>query len=231
MAFFKSDEEKLKEEQDEIKQQESLILKYGEYNGNVGHIHQGLSSFGLWGTLSNGKIKYRPTKFKIYDTKLLIERNKTIANYSDIKEIFLEDGEAIIILNEGDGIPIKRAGGSIYQRTAFKAFLNILNRLIEENKSNTNNMESDEKNNQGSTEKSEDKFDKLIKLGEMHDKGLLSDEEFASLKQELLSGNNNEEAPVENNVEDSTKYCKNCGTVISSDSVFCTECGTQINNN
>ena len=33
----------------------------------------------------------------------------------------------------------------------------------------------------------EDKFNKLIKLGEMHDKGLLSDEEFASLKQELLA--------------------------------------------
>lgn len=133
-------------------------------------------------------------------------------------------------MNDGDGIPIKGTGGSIYQRAAFKAFLNILNRLIEENKSNTDNMESDEKNNQGSTEKSEDKFDKLIKLGEMHDKGLLSDDEFASLKQELLSRNNNEETPVKDNVEDSTKYCKNCGTEVSPDSAFCTECGTQINN-
>ena len=104
------------------------------------------------------------------------------------------------------------------------------NNLIDENKSNTNSIKSGN-NKVNSQENSEDKFDKLIKLGEMHDKGLLSDEEFASLKQELLSGNNNEEAPVENNVEDSTKYCKNCGAEISSDSVFCTECGTQINNN
>ncbi|MEE0940203.1 zinc-ribbon domain-containing protein, partial [Methanobrevibacter sp.] len=61
--------------------------------------------------------------------------------------------------------------------------------------------------------------------------GLLSNEEFASLKQELLSENNNEKAPVENNIEASTKYCGNCGAEVSPDNAFCTECGTQINNN
>ena len=229
MALFKSEEEKLREEQEEIKYWEDEILKKRIYNGKVGHIHQGLSYAGLWGVRNNGKVKYKSSKFEIHDTRLLIERNKTIIEFSNIKEIFHEtDNEAIILLNNDNGIPIKSSTNATPVIRRFKAFINILNRLVEENK-DTSNV-SNEDNNMNSAN-SEDKFDKLIKLGEMHDKGLLSDEEFASLKQELLSGNNNEEAPVENNVEDSTKYCKNCGAEISSDSVFCTECGTQINNN
>lgn len=77
---------------------------------------------------------------------------------------------------------------------------------------------------------SEDKFDKLIKLGEMHDKGLLSDEEFASLKQELLSENDETASnqSEENDAEISENVCENCGTEIAEDSIFCAECGTKI---
>ena len=76
---------------------------------------------------------------------------------------------------------------------------------------------------------SEDKFDKLIKLGEMHDKGLLSDDEFISLKDELISGND-DNAPVapEDTIETSGTTCGNCGAEISPDDAFCSECGTQI---
>lgn len=223
MAFFKSDEEKLEEEQYWIDRHETSILNRKEYNGKVGHIHHGLSAFvGVWGTLKNDKIKYKSTKFKIHDTKLLIERNRTIIDYSDIKEIFQEiDGEAIIILDNGDGIPIKRDGGSILPRTQFKAFLNILNRLIEKNKANRNTNKS----NTNTNTNSEDKFDKLIKLGEMHNQGLLSDEEFASLKQELLA----EDTTPETNDEPLDVTCDNCGAEVSPEDAFCSECGTKIN--
>lgn len=224
MALFKTEEEKLKEDQEEIKKGERIILKNKRYNGKVGHIHQGLSYAGVWGVRNNGKMKFKSTKFEIHDTKLLIERNKMLIEFSNITEIFQDsDVEAIIMLNNDNGIPIRSINTSRTGRLRFKSFLNILNNLIEENKSD-NNVESN-----ASDVNTGDKIDKLIKLGEMYDKGLLSDEEFASLKQELLSGDDEEPTiSPEDDVETSDNTCENCGSDISPDDAFCSECGTEI---
>lgn len=225
MAFFKTEEERKAEEERKLKEAEEEILTSRRFWGKVGQIHQGLSSFGLWGVRDNGKAKFKPTKFELHDDKLLIVRNRQIIQLSQIKEIFFEDSfEAIIILINGNGIPIQGTGSK--GRRELKAFINVLNKLIKDYNSNSNNI----KLNTNNEEKSEDKFDKLIKLGEMHDKGLLSDEEFTSLKQELLSGNN-DEAPVapEEDVETLENTCENCGANISPDDAFCSECGTQLN--
>ena len=65
----------------------------------------------------------------------------------------------------------------------------------------------------------------------INDKGLLSDEEFTYLKNELLSGNN-EDLPVQSeSFKTSVNTCKNCGADVSPNDVFCSECGTQLNNN
>lgn len=216
MALFKSDEEKFSEEKNKI-------LDKNEFNGRVGQIHQGLSEFGLWGVMDNGKTKFKSTKFKLYDDKIMIERNRNFIKLSDIKEIFQEtDREAIIISKTDDAIPIKGKTNDKNGRIGLKAFVSVLNELIEKNKSNT----SFKPNNINS----EDKFDKLIKLGEMHGKGLLSDEEFASLKQELLARNNENtsDQSEEDVAELSENVCENCGTEVAEDSVFCAECGTKI---
>lgn len=228
MRLFKSEEEKLKQEQEDIKYWEDAILKRREYEGKVGHVHQGLSYAGLWGVRDNGKMKYKSTKFDIHENKLLIQRNKMIIEYSNIKEIFQEeDNEAIILLNDDTGIPIKSKSNARPVVLMFIAFLNILNKSIEEDKKN-NPQPANKIQVSGN---SEDKFDKLIKLGEMHDKGLLSDEEFTSLKNELLYGNN-ENSPVQSeSFETSENTCENCGADVSPNDVFCSECGTQINNN
>lgn len=225
MAFFKTEEEKLREEQEDIKYWEDVILKNKIYKGKVGHVHQGLSYAGLWGVRNNGKMKFKSSKFEIHDNKLLIERNKMIIEYSNIKEIFHEtDNEAIILLNNDTGVPIKSQSNARPVVLMFIAFLNILNKLIEEVK--TNNTQPTNKIQISGN--SEDKFDKLIKLGEMHDKGLLSDEEFTALKNELLSGTTQETPAGPDNVEILQNTCENCGSDISPDDVFCSECGTQI---
>ena len=96
--------------------------------------------------------------------------------------------------------------------------------FVEKNKTNTNTIETNTNNQQ----KSEDKFDKLIKLGEMYNQGLLSNEEFTSLKQVLLARNNENTTPESDN-EPSNTTCENCGAEISSNDSFCSECGTKIN--
>ena len=124
-----------------------------------------------------------------------------------------------IILYEEDPIPISGMYDLESEHIELKAFINILNRKIKNIKSNpqsnTNNMTS------------EDKFDKLIKLGNMYEKGLLSDEEFASLKKELLI-DNNDTGQIENNIKHSSNFCKNCGVEVSDADIFCGECGTKL---
>ncbi len=219
MALFKSFEEKLIEA-------ENKILKEREYIGQVGAKYTGYSF--SEGFRNTDKIRFKKTKFKIYDDRILIERHRTFINILDIKEIFQEtDKEAIIILNNDNAIPISGMHNIESERIELKAFINILNKLIKDNKSNTNNHVSNTYNHVNH----EDKFDKLIKLGEMHDKGLLSDEEFASLKNELLSGNTNETTnhSKADNVKTPFNTCENCGADVSPDDAFCSECGTKIN--
>ncbi len=55
-------------------------------------------------------------------------------------------------------------------------------------------------------------IDRLIHLGEMHEKGLISDEEFASMKQQLID----------------KSVCENCGAELTENSNFCSECGQPV---
>lgn len=238
MVLFKTDEEKRIEEERKLKEEEKHIWEKKRFNGKVGQIHQGLSSFGLWGVRDNGKAKFKPTKFEIYNDKILIERNKQIIQLSQIKEIFEDESlpyEVIIILTNDNGIPIRGKNNVQTGQRELKAFVNVLTKLIEDNKSNSDNVEANV-NSEGTPE---GKIDKLIKLGEMHNQGLLSDEEFISLKQELLSSNNekcvsmseNHIETSEKDIETSENNCENCGACIFHDDIFCSECGTKINNN
>ena len=231
MVLFKTDEEKRIEEERKLKEEEKHIWEKKRFNGKVGQIHQGLSSFGLWGVRDNGKAKFKPTKFEIYNDKILIERNKQIIQLSQIKEIFEDESlpyEVIIILTNDNGIPIRGKNNVQTGQRELKAFVNVLTKLIEDNKSNSDNVEA----NVNSEGNPEGKIDKLIKLGEMHNQGLLSDEEFISLKQELLPSNNEKCVSMsENNIETSENNCENCGAYIFPDDIFCSECGTKINNN
>lgn len=157
---------------------------------------------------------------------------------SQIKEIFEDESlpyEVIIILTNDNGIPIRGKNNVQTGQRELKAFVNVLTKLIEDNKSNSDNVEA----NVNSEGNPEGKIDKLIKLGEMHNQGLLSDEEFISLKQELLSSNNekcvsmseNHIETSEKDIETSENNCENCGACIFPDDIFCSECGTKINNN
>ena len=69
----------------------------------------------------------------------------------------------------------------------------------------------------------------------MYENGLLSQEEFASMKQDILKGNETNEDncnfylnntnPQENTI---TQVCEKCGEIISDDDNFCTNCGNRL---
>lgn len=64
----------------------------------------------------------------------------------------------------------------------------------------------------------EESEDSLFKYAELYKEGLITDEEFALIKQKLIGNPSN----------NSKNFCKNCGSELSDDSKFCTECGTKV---
>ena len=183
MALFKSDEDKQKEYEETLKEMENRILNGEHYEGLIGATHTGWSF--VSGFRNTDKTNFKQTKFKISDDKLIIERNRQVILLSNLREIFQDNNnEAILLLNNGEGIPVRRLSSRTLPSIKFKAFLNVLNRFIEENNSNINNIETNDNN-----EKSEDEVDRLIELGKMYEKGLLTDEEFAAMKKKLINGN------------------------------------------
>lgn len=64
--------------------------------------------------------------------------------------------------------------------------------------------------------KVESDMDRLIRLGELHERGLLSDDEFADAKARLL-------------VDDSdVRFCPVCGVEVQGDGNFCVNCGERL---
>ena len=87
----------------------------------------------------------------------------------------------------------------------------------------------------GQSSKSETKqeskslMDELERLGIMYKEGLLTDEEFALMKQKLIAGDNEDTImPSESIAKTPDDSCEKCGAKISSKDAFCSECGNKI---
>lgn len=209
-------------EKKKITAMEEEILESKYFICKVGYIHQGLSSWGVWGTLKNGSMKFKKSKIRLYDDKIIIERNKRIVEFNDIKEIFMERvEEAIIVTNNGDNVVLK-SGFDKYKMIAFK---NVLNKLIEENKSNTDDIST----NDNDMKTPDDGLDKLLELGKMYEKGLLTDEEFALMKKKFINKTAEDTLnSSDNDINSSNNVCESCGAKISPNDAFCSECGNKI---
>lgn len=69
--------------------------------------------------------------------------------------------------------------------------------------------------------------DELEKVMKMYQEGLLTDDEFATMKQNIIGTVTNDSNF--DNIESSPKFCGNCGSKIVKDSKFCTQCGNPLN--
>ena len=75
------------------------------------------------------------------------------------------------------------------------------------------------------------KADDLVKYAELFEKGLISEEEFTKLKNEIINGE-----PVSDLNEDNlvdyrqvkNKFCIYCGSEVDSDAKFCQSCGNKL---
>jgi len=174
----------------------------------------------------------RKCHVRVLEDKLIIQKTGVVIKsdlgnriiyFSDISSI---DFDKAGLLHVTSSITIILRGGEpvtlIY---ADEPQFNLLNGKWRNYKENQNKIQNpimsqniQEETNAQNIETSMSNADELLKYAELYEKGLLTEEEFNSLKQKLIG----------TQVRSSNKYCGNCGAEVSQDSKFCTECGTQI---
>ena len=181
-----------------------------------------------------GKTKWEPTYLLISNEGIQVDYTCAFYYYNEINSIKETHSgwlDTEFILNTTKG----RISFKLYGPT-FKALKIIISDLkekylaqLEQEKINHEQKESHQE--------SEQKVDRLIELGKMYENGLLSEEEFASMKQDILKGNENNKSDNENsnfhmnstNPHENTKrVCENCGEEVLEDANFCTNCGNKL---
>ena len=75
------------------------------------------------------------------------------------------------------------------------------------------------------------KADDLVKYAELYEKGLISEEEFNKMKNEIIHGesNSNFKEDVADYKEENNDFCINCGSKVELDAKFCPSCGNKLN--
>ena len=75
------------------------------------------------------------------------------------------------------------------------------------------------------------KADDLVKYAELYEKGLISEEEFNKLKNEIINGesNLNFNEDILSDKEENKKFCPTCGSEVELDDMFCSSCGNKLN--
>lgn len=98
-------------------------------------------------------------------------------------------------------------------------FFDLIRNKIKKSKVKSNNntkvIESDSTN-----------INELEKIVKMHQDGLLTDDEFIAMKQNIIGSIHDSN---DNSIENNSKFCGNCGAEIIGSSKFCTQCGNQLN--
>lgn len=74
------------------------------------------------------------------------------------------------------------------------------------------------------------KADDLLKYAELYEKGLISEEEFNKLKNEVIGGESNPDVNenAESDNEVTKNFCTNCGSKVELDAKFCSSCGNKL---
>ena len=158
-------------------------------------------------------VKVLNDRLILYKTGIMIQSDlgsRTIY-FSDISSVDFDKSGVFhvtnsikLIMRGGEFITLIHAGTMEYE---------LINNKWNEFKENQHNTKN------SSSEKSQSNADELIKYADLYEKGLITEEEFNTLKQKLIGISN----------ESSVKYCGNCGAEVSSDFKFCTECGSPLN--
>lgn len=132
--------------------------------------------------------------------------------FSDISSVDFDKSGVFHVTNS---IKLIMRGGEFITLLHVQAIeYDLLNDKFNDYKENQHTI-----SNSNFSENSQTNADELLKYAELYEKGIITEDEFNTLKRRIIG----------NPLNSTVKYCKNCGAEVSHDSKFCTQCGTQIN--
>ena len=167
-----------------------------------------------------GKDIWSETTIQLFERGLVLHYNGGEWLYSDILDIKLfpsglTTSEILVMTTSGN---LKFKQDSIFA----EAVVDVMNSLRNYYLENKERLDREFEMEQNPPQEKESNADRLINLGEMYEKGLISDEEFATMKKDII-GN-----VAEHDNQNSKKFCMNCGAELVENAKFCTECGNRI---
>lgn len=127
-----------------------------------------------------GKIKYQPTRLLFHDDYIMFQINGQKISYSDLyrwekRKVGLMHAEFVLLSYNIGEIPLKATNKD------FLAIIEALPRAAQAYVDRMNQQEAEAEHGQDTSD-----MDRLIRLGELHERGLLSDDEFAEAKKKLI---------------------------------------------
>lgn len=191
-----------------------------------------------------GDTKWKTTTMAMKHDGVIIHYSGEIVLYSDMREIRISSlDKSLYGLKQL--IFVTNQGNYIFKGDA--VFIDVITNLIVVSRDRYNgwisdglitageNLSDDEWNKlvngeslkrKNTNNNNSSDLDRLLRAGELHERGLLSDEEFEDIKNKLLNKDNDDSSI--NEVESQGSFCPSCGAEIKEEYTFCINCGYKL---
>lgn len=180
----------------------------------------------LIGMANYGKPKYENSVLEFHINGIVFTNPGWSIMYHDITQFQIIDrfrhADVIIRLSDGGKIVCEMLKYDAYaaQRRIEELKADYMKRMAEEEQVKQEELKEAEKDKN---------MDRLLRAAELHERGLLDDEEFQEIKNNFMNKKEKQEKEEKEIETVSINYCPECGNKIKEDYKFCTNCGHQLN--
>lgn len=222
----------------------SLDFAIGQYGNEDIIAGSMIGSTGKYLMMSKyGDLKWDTTTMALKTDGVEIHYNGVGILYSDILEVRIGDNKGFLNV-EKQMILVTRQGNYIFKSNT--VFIDVITNLIVGSRDRYNQWIKDglitpgedlsveefdklirgepldRKNSNSENENKGDDIDRVLRAGELHERGLLSDEEFEDIKNKFLK----KDTPSDDG--SSVNFCPSCGATVQDNHRFCINCGHEL---
>lgn len=174
----------------------------------------------LIGMANYGKPKYERSVLEFHVNGIVFTNPGWSIMYHDLTSFNITDrfrhADVTIRLSDGGQIVCEMLKYEAYAaRKRIKELKNdYMERVAKEEAEKQIELDNQEQDNN---------IDRVLRAGELHDRGLLSDEEFEDIKNKFLK-----QKEAHDNKDNDVNFCPSCGSEIKPGYIFCTNCGQKV---
>lgn len=179
----------------------------------------------LIGMANYGKPKYERSVLEFHINGIVFTNPGWSIMYHDLTSFNITDRfrHADVVIRLSDG------GQIVCEMLKYEAY--AARRRIKELKADYMERvakEEAEKQEELDNQEMDKNIDRVLRAGELHDRGLLSDEEFEDIKNKFLKQKEAHDTTDDGSGEEVINFCPACGAEVESNYRFCTNCGHEL---